>query len=35
MMFLAKRPTLFLWVIVLALLLARFHYHGGRGFHQW
>jgi hypothetical protein len=33
MMFFAKRPMLFLWAIVLAMLLARAH--GGHGFHQW
>ena len=35
MKYLARRPTLFLWVIVLAVFLARVHHHGGRGFHQW
>jgi hypothetical protein len=37
MKYLARRPTLFLWVMVMALFLARVahHGHGGRGFHQW
>jgi hypothetical protein len=36
MKYLARRPTLFLWVMVLAVFLARLHHHhGGRGFHQW
>jgi hypothetical protein len=36
MKYLARRPTLFLWVMVLAVFLARVaHHHGGRGFHQW
>ena len=36
MKYLARRPTLFLWVMVLAVFVARVHHHhGGRGFHQW
>jgi hypothetical protein len=33
MKFFAKRPTLFLWVLVLAMFLAKANH--GRGFHQW
>ena len=34
---LVKRPTLLLWVTIVAMFLARVAYHGnhGRGFHQW
>jgi hypothetical protein len=35
MKYLVRRPTLFLWVMVLAVFLARAGHHGGRGFHQW
>jgi hypothetical protein len=36
MTFFAKRPTLFLWAIALAILLARVSGHKhGHGFHQW
>jgi len=34
MKILVKRPTLLIWVAVLAMFLARAH-HGGHGFHQW
>ena len=32
MKFFAKRPTLFLWAIMLAMFLAKAHH--GRGFHR-
>ena len=35
MKYLARRPTLFLWVMVLAVFVAGCAHHGGRGFHQW
>ena len=32
--FFAKRPQLFFWAIMIAMLVGRAHHHG-RGFHQW
>ena len=34
-MFFAKRPTLFVWATVVAMVLARVSHHGPRGFHNW
>jgi len=34
MRYLTKRPTLFVWAVVLAMLVGQAGHHS-RGFHQW
>jgi hypothetical protein len=35
MRYLTKRPTLFVWAVVLAMLVGKAGGHHSSGFHQW
>jgi hypothetical protein len=35
MRYLTKRPTLFMWAVVLAMLVGKAGGHHSHGFHQW